>query len=809
MTGLLLSSGKRGGSMMEDITLLIAELKRHKGSLSGVFILVLLVCAALGTVLSVWINSERYVREEMERAGFGTLTAWVSNVPDMDALAAGIAGLEEVDHVDTQAVIYSDYTVKNQDSDSEGQLIPYGAEDNRYKFFEDNLSGYREELPEIQPGEVYVSPSMVSMFGVRIGDEISFPVARGGQAAVFTVKGFYEDPFMGSSMIGMKGFLISEADYAGIVRTIQDSGIDALARDGAMLHVFQAEIKGETPPHIRSAERVTVSRLNQIMNENTELPQYSEFLHSGSAIAGFMLILQNAFSGLLAAFVAVLFFVVLIVLGHSIGSSIEADYVNMGILKTIGFTGGKLRRIQLAQYLIVILGGMVSGILAAVYFSRFVGAVTLTTTGIRIPTDLPAAWCFISGGLLFLVLTGFIVFKTGKIKRITPMKAIRGEAFACEASVKKGVPIRGKYLTCSMALRQLTAGARRYTGACIVAVLLVFFASMIGRMDTWLGADGKGMMDAFNPADHDIGVQIFGEHTPEEAEETVLSYTGITDGYLLAMPGVSVNGIDYTANVITDPERFHIMEGRTSKAVDEIVVTEFVASDLGVTIGDTVTVQADMGSGEYVISGIYTCANDMGDNIGMSREGYLQIGSDAPSLWCHHYFLEDASQKEAVTEALDDAYGRDVHVHENTWPGLYGIISAMQALLAFLYGMVAAFILIVTIMTGSKILSAEQRDIGIYKAVGFTSGQLRGAFALRFMMAAVLGSIIGTILAAAMTDHLVSMVMRMAGISNFSSGMTAGNTLVPSAVVIFLFTGFAYAASWKVKKVDLTVLITE
>ena len=522
-----------------------------------------------------------------------------------------------------------------------------------------------------------------------------------------------------------------------------------------------------------------------------------------------MLILQNAFSGFLAAFVVVLIFVVLIVLGHGIGSSIEADYVNMGILKTIGFTGGKLRRIQLAQYMLVILTGMVLGILAAVYVSRIVSAATLTTTGIRIPTDLPAAWCFLISGLLFLVLTGFIVFKTGKLKRITPMKAIGGEAFIYGTRVKKGFPIRGNYLKYSMALRQLTAGARRYSGACIVAILLVFFASMIGRMATWLGADGKGMMDAFNPAAHDIGVQIFGEHTPQEAEETVLSYTGITDRYLLAMQGVSVNGIDYTANAITDPERFHIVEGRTSKADDEIVVTEFVASDLGVAVGDTVTVQADLGSEEYVISGIYTCANDMGDNIGMSREGYLKIGSDDPAIWCHHYFLEDASQKEAIIVALDESYGGDVHVHENTWPGLYGIISAMQALLVFLYGMVAAFILIVTIMTGSKILSAEQRDIGIYKAVGFTSGQLRGTFALRFMIVAVLASIIGTILAAALTDSLVSIVMRMAGISNFSSGMTAGNTLVPSAVVILLFTGFAYAVSWKVKKVDLTVLITE
>lgn len=785
---------------MEDAILLMADLKRHKGSLSGVFILVLLVCTALGTVLSIWMNSERYLREEMERAGFGTLTAWVSNVPDMDALADNIADLEAVGNVDTQVVIYSDYTVNDQASDSEGQLIPHGTEDRRYKFFEDELSGYRGDIPEIRPGEIYVSPSMISMFGVQIGDEIRFQVARGGQAADFTVKGFYEDPFMGSSMIGMKGFLISEADYSGIIQTIRDTGIDALARDGAMLHIFQADTNGEG---------VTVSQLNQLINENTELPQYLEFLHSGNAIAGFMLILQNAFSGLLAAFVVVLIFVVLIVLGHGIGSSIEADYVNMGILKTIGFTGGKLRRIQLAQYMLVILTGMVLGILAAVYVSRIVSAATLTTTGIRIPTDLPAAWCFLISGLLFLVLTGFIVFKTGKLKRITPMKAIGGEAFIYGTRVKKGFPIRGNYLKYSMALRQLTAGARRYSGACIVAILLVFFASMIGRMDTWLGADGKGMMDAFNPADHDIGVQIFGEHTPEEAEATVLSYTGITDRYLLAMQGVSVNGIDYTANAITDPERFHIVEGRTSKADDEIVVTEFVASDLGVAVGDTVTVQADLGSEEYVISGIYTCANDMGDNIGMSREGYLKIGSDDPAIWCHHYFLEDASQKEAIIVALDESYGGDVHVHENTWPGLYGIISAMQALLVFLYGMVAAFILIVTIMTGSKILSAEQRDIGIYKAVGFTSGQLRGTFALRFMIVAVLASIIGTILAAALTDSLVSIVMRMAGISNFSSGMTAGNTLVPSAVVILLFTGFAYAVSWKVKKVDLTVLITE
>ncbi|WP_125143408.1 ABC transporter permease [Clostridium transplantifaecale] len=784
--------------MKEYKTLLKADFKRHKGSLTGVFLLILLAAAALGTVLTVGISSGRYVNGEMGRAGFGALTAWVSNVSDMESLTGSIENLEDVGRVDTQNLIFSDYAVNDQESDSEGQLLPYSREQARYKFFTDDFSSYQEGTPELLPGEVYVSPSMVSMFGLQAGDKISFPIARAGRDLVLTVKGFYEDPFMGSSMIGMKGFLISEDDYTAAQQIIRDSGIDALARSGAMLHIFQKE-----------GSSAAVSELNSLLNENTSLPQYTEFVHSAGSIAGFMLVLQNAFSGLLIAFVIVLLFVVMVVLGHSISSAVEADYVNMGILKTIGFTGSGLRRIQMIQYLCVILAGMLIGGILTLPLSRFVSSATLTTTGIRIPEGMPIGPCLLAFVGIILILAGFIALKSGKIGEVAPMKAIRGEVLNDHGGAGTFAAIRGKQLELSLALRQLAAGKSRYVGACLVALLLVFFASMIGRMDSWLGADGKGMMEAFNPADHDIGVQIFGVNSSEEAEQTILSYTDITDRYLLAMPGVSVNGIDYTANVISDPERFHMIEGRTSRANDEIVLTEFVASDLGVSVGDTVTVQADMGSGVYTVSGIYTCANDMGANVGLSREGYLKIGQDSEELWCHHYFLADPSQKTAVTEALQETYGGDVHVHENTWPGLFGIISAMQALMVFQYGMVIVFILIVTAMTGSKILNAEKRDIGIFKALGFTSGQLRTSFALRFGLAAVPGAVIGTGLAAVLTDPLVSTVMKMAGISNFASAATIGNTLFPAASVILLFMSFAYVASWKIKNVDLAVLITE
>lgn len=774
--------------------LLKAGLKRHKSGLLGIFVLVFLVSLSLGTVLTVWQNARSYVTGELERVGYGQVTVWASGMDDPQVLADRIAALDEVTAVESRQVIFTNYEFDSQESDSEGQLIVYTP--GLYRFFTDDLSGYRSGPAAIEPGTVYVSPSMISMFGVELGDSIDFAIARAGGTVTYTVAGFYEDPIMGSSMIGMKGFLISQADYDAQAAVIANSGIDALGRIGSMLH-----ITGEGT--------LTAAELNSAVNRDTDLPRYTEFVHSFEAIRGFMLVLHNAFGGLLIAFVLVLLVTVLVALSHSIGSTIEADYVNMGILKTVGLTSGGLRRVQLMQYGTAILPAMVLGLALSPLTSRIICDATLTTTGLSIPTGIPILSCAIAFLLVALLLAGFIILKSARIGRITPMKAIRGEAASSGAKVGKVPPIRGGRLTLSLALRQLLTAKGKYISAFLVAVLLVFFASMIGRMNVWLGPDGKGMMDAFNPADHDLGVQCFGDLTREEAEKTVLKYAEITEHYVLAMQSVTVNGVDFTANVTDQPQRFHIMEGRACTGDDEIVITEFIASDFGVGIGDTVTVSGGPNSDTYIITGIYSCANDMGDTVGMSREGYLKIGWDDPQIWCHHYFFSDPGVKTIIAQELEAAYGGDVHVHENTWPGLAGILAAMRALVGFMYVMVAGFILVVTVITGSKILTAERRDTGIYKAIGFSDGQLRASFALRFGMVALLGSMVGIFLAHLLTDPLVSSVMKLAGISNFASYPTLGSVFLPAGVVTFLFLAFAWLAAGKIKKTDLTLLISE
>ena len=784
--------------MLENQMIIRAGMKKHKGSFLGIGILLFLTALCLTTVLMLSLVGNSYIREEMERAGFGDLTAWASDVPDEEFLLESIRKQDGVEGAVSQRLLFSEYEANGAESDSEGQMIPWESGSGQYRFFQNDLSGYAKAPEEISEEEVYISPSMKSMMNLEPGDTITFPIARNGRTISLTVAGDYEDPFMGSSMIGMKGFLIAEKTYGKICSAIEEAGMDALARDGMMIHV-------------ETEDGITVSEVNRSLMENTPLSMYTEFIHSADTIAGFMMILQNAFSAILAAFALVLLGVAMAVLGHSITGMIEQEWKNLGILKTIGFTGKQLAGQLEIQYMTAVGCGALSGMVLALPLSGLISRMTVTTTGILLPVRFPLLPCFGILAVLLLIPGGFCVLRLRGIERIAPMAAIRRES---GDTLKSGTgifhhKIRAEGLAFHLALRQVLTGRRRYASTCLVAVLLVFFASLAGRMNGWLGADGKGMMDAFNPADLDLGVQVLGKLRAEDMEQMVLSYTDITDSYMLAMPNVSVNGTNYTANVITEPERFHISRGQTSMEADQVVLTESLAADLGADVGDSITIRGNLGSGEFTVSGIYHCANDMGANLGMSREGYLSIGEDDSRLWCYHYFLEEPSRKEEITKALEQTWAGDVHVHENSWPGLFGIISAMHTLIFFLYGMSAVFICIVTGMAGTRILDAEQKDMGIYKSIGCSVRMLRLSYAFRFGLVAGVGAVIGTLAAMGLTDPIVSAVMRLAGISNFASANTPESLLLPGSIVILLFFGDAWLLSGRLRKEDMNVLTAE
>ncbi|NMM94415.1 FtsX-like permease family protein [Bifidobacterium oedipodis] len=790
------------------IVALQSALRRHKGSLAGLLTLMIVASAALATILSLQANANAYERHELQRLGYGDITVWASNLPSGDPtpVTDALEALNEIERVGVQTLVYSDYEVNGEHSDSEGQLIVYDPDHYDYRLLNDAVNGYESGPRNLKTGQVLVSPAMRSMFDVRIGDTIAFQIVRGGAAEEFTVAGYIEDPFMGSSMIGMKGFLISASDMQRISERIEHAGIDALGRTGAMLHISANPAAG-----------LDASALNTRINEVDGLRQVVQSVHTVDAIAGFTLTALNAYVGMLLAFVVVLIAVAGVVLGASINADIEQDAHVLGIYKALGCTTGMLRILLIIQHMLGIVLGVIVGAMVSLWTVRLATRTTVDSTGLLVPSTFPIGRYLACAGVIIVTFAAFILVKTRRLACITPLHAIQGsmmsDAFAGPASsqsqskrlgsTSRRPSLRAHALGWSMAVRQLHDGRRWYAGACMVVALIVLLSSMVVRVDAWLGSDGRGLMDAFNPADMDIGVQCIGDCTVDQARAIIESHTGVSDEYELAMPGVALNGTDMTANVITEPERFHILEGTTSQAADQAVITEFVSRDLGVGLGDTVTLSSDQGSAQYTVVGIYQCANDMGLNVGLSAEGYARIGRDNPQMWCHHFFLTDEGTKQEVLRSLQDTFGGNAYVHENAWPGLYGIVAAMRMLVVAMIAVVTLVMFVAVALSGSKILIRERHDLVVCRLIGLSARRLRASFSIRFALVAALGAAIGTVVAVFATDPLTGSLLRLYGVSDFASHPAWWRVPLPGLLAVALAAVFAYLVSGSIRRVGL------
>lgn len=54
--------------------------------------------------------------------------------------------------------------------------------------------------------------------------------------------------------------------------------------------------------------------------------------------------------------------------------------------------------------------------------------------------------------------------------------------------------------------------------------ILTVFLSVIGHMGAWLGPNGEGLMNSFNVAEHDLGVQPLNQTIPMDEIERVINW---------------------------------------------------------------------------------------------------------------------------------------------------------------------------------------------------------------------------------------------------------------------------------------------
>ena len=210
-----------------------------------------------------------------------------------------------------------------------------------------------------------------------------------------------------------------------------------------------------------------------------------------------------------------------------------------------------------------------------------------------------------------------------------------------------------------------------------------------------------------------------------------------------------------------------------------------------------------------MITGFIQTTSDVGRAFAMNSDGIERMGVEDFYVRWAGYSLSDSGHNKEIAKEMNNRYGDilECTATENNMDGT--IEMAMLAMKAVIYSLSVIFALVVVIMVCKKSFLQEKTDMGIYKAVGFKIRKLRLLFAIRFLIVALISSIIGSALSVAFSAKVMSLLLRSIGIFYLKIAFTANTFIVLILLICVCFFLFSYIVSRRIKKVDIKELIIE
>lgn len=778
---------------MEILTLLRANIRHKKGSFISIIILMIIISMSFTAILSVKDNCKNSIENALDSVNAGDLTVYISNHRITDDLLESVKNHSSVKDIIVKEAVATFGAEFSDKSDTNSWFMQKLTDE--YRILNNDLTGYAEETSALAKGEMYISQGLSTKIGCNIGDEIRVDTLGGERK--FTIKGLVVEPVCGCMNMGWKQVFVSDEDFVVLQQEAIDNVTEEHSADFCILQIYKAD------------NNITDSEFQRKLNLDTGIIDYSLASLKRSQSVYYTNIFPDIILSVLIIFVVFLVIIVLVVMAHSISTSIEMDYTNLGVLKAQGFSRGRIKAIFVLQYLFAEFSGAIVGAIISLPLINAFGNIFQPILAIPAENNVSLLSSVIFTIGVLAVSAMFIFIVTRKIGRISPMKAISGGKNDIYFKSRLNAPVSKKALSSSLAFRQFTSNKRRYAGTIIIIAILMFFMITMNVLGN--SVDSKSAMESMGVPYTDCNLtfkESVSDNIIDKIENTIEKYSEIDKKYHLSNKYMSLNGDEYMCAVYKNPEAIVVTEGRIPKYDNEIAITDILADELNLKIGDEVIVSNKSYKSEYIITSINVYANDLGLNFSLPLTGAKKLGVE--DVYNCGYSLTDSSKAEAVANAINDSFSYVVSaeaVDSDATMDMYNV--AKDAMTVIIYVISVIFSLVVVMMVCTKTFLQERRDIGIYKSLGFTSNKLRLQFSVRFLIVSLIGSALGSFLSLCFTENVLSMVFRTTGIASFNARFTPVSFAVPVTLICICFFIFAYFASRKIKKVEIKELVIE
>lgn len=767
------------------------NIKKKKGDVAVLFLLIALAVLLLYTSISVLTGVEKVFDQAYEKAHTADFM-FLSNVGDDEKIEAMLLCQKEVTEYDrTECLLLDAEYRKNQSLEKSTYTFRIGAiEDER------SMNKLGEiDINDLEYDNILLPYYMKSSY--QQGDPFYFTFEN--QEYKFTVAGFVEDPIFATPIsVTVYGVYITKACMDDIMEE-HPSLSSSLCQE----HKVRLKTGENTIEFNEKMSAILVQNIPELTSNDTWYMGMDWItMRDGNSV------MSNMSMSIILIFSILLVLVALIIVRFSIRNFIELNLQNIGILQASGYTTRQLMLMSVLESGFIAFWGILAGIMLGVLGNGIIGNIQGMMIGISWSQNFNLSIAILIMMVVFLAVIGVAAISSMVYGKLTVLDALRGGVHTHNFR-KNYFSFEKSRLPISLILSGKNIMGDKIKNLfifCIIAILsfttcmgFALYENFAVHTDKLLDLSGIEVANAIVSGDNleEIGEKIEGW----DEIETVLSYNGIDIKLIYGE-----NQRTVSCNIWDEPKLLQhemIIRGRFPEYDNEIVLSNKIAKELGVDVGDIIYVEGKSEKLDYMISGIDQMINHMGLNAMMTMNGAERLNGRAQAANLYIYTKEGTAFETIQDKILEQFPEVQISDREKlVSETISGMVVGMTAI-CIVFVLITFFVVIMVevLLIHAKVVK-EQKNYGISKALGYTTMQLIIQTMMTNIPVILIGSIVGAILSRVFGNSLAVICFSMFGIEQcklFFSFTWMIFTIVGSVIVAL---GASFLTAMRIRKIE-------
>lgn len=679
----------------------------------------------------------------------------------------------------SSTMILSSCTIKNQ------------------KFFDDS----NHEITSVKSGMMYVPRSFMEKNELKKGDIIEFK-STDGYNKKFVIAGIAKDAMLGSDMMGTHRYIVSDEDFNDIY---YNAGLPA----GSLF-----SIKSDDPDKLKT-------ELNEI--------DFTSIFADGKKIVKLSYIMDMVIAGVLLIVSFCLIIISVVMLRFIIVFNVNEEFRQIGIMKAIGIKNSGIRGIYVGKFLVLSVIGALLGFIGSIPFSNIL--MKQVTRNIVVTNGKGSIiLSVIISILVAAMITGFAYLSTRRIKKLSPMDAIRngstGERF------KKKSPLKlhksGIKATSFMAVNDVMSELKKYIVLLITGIVGIWL--LIMPINTINTLDSEKIAKWFSVLDCDIYIQddvkitdcingndkkLFDEYLDSIKSELEAEGMEVERVFMEELFKFRIRKDDDKYNsfaiqgIGTDTTEYVYEEGSAPVNTNEVALGYTTKKAINAKVGDKVYITFNGEEQEFIVTGFYQTMNNMGEGIRFHQDTLTDQKGAGGAFATQVVFKGNPTKAEIdkyigkIKEIYPAAVVTDVKGFISNMIG--NITDMLAPIKIMVIAIVIAINVLVVVLMQKMFLIREKNKMATLKAIGYSNKDLIIWQTKRITFVLFIGILIGTITATPFSQITSGQVFKLMGATRieFVINPLEVYLIYPLAVLLATIAGCILTMR-KVKKITVS-----